>query len=291
MKDQQYIKQCDADFRARLYGVADSIAAEKRVKIVSLSGPTCSGKTTAAAMLAKRLSEDGRRVHIVSIDDFYYDRDYLHELSEKKGSDTIDYDSADTIDLAALSDVVSEAISGETVHCPIFDFKSGMRAGYRSLEAGADDIFIFEGIQAIYPEITSLFIPYGFVSVYIAPMTSLRDGDNVFAPHDIRLLRRLVRDSNFRNTGAEFTLHMWDSVRANEEKNIFPFAGDCIYKIDSTHEYELGILKPFLEKILSEIKDDSPQYIKAVTILGNISRTSPIDASLIGGESLYREFV
>lgn len=287
---RQYIEKCDADFKKRLYCIADSIAA-KGVKIVSLSGPTCSGKTTAATMFAKRLGADGRRVHIVSIDDFYYDRDHLDRMSKQKGSNTIDYDSVDTIDLEALRAFVSEAISGEEVHCPVFDFKLGMRSGYRCIDADTDDIFVFEGIQAIYPQITSLFIPYGFESIYIAPMTVLSDGDVRFEPNELRLLRRLVRDSNFRNTDAEFTLHMWDSVRQNEEKNIFPFVGDCAYKIDSTQPYELGILKPYLERILSCVEAYSPQYPKARQILDKIAHIQDVDASAVGEESLYKEFV
>ena len=294
MKDllsmQKIIEQCDADFNKRLFDIADAIAANK-VKIVSLSGPTCSGKTTAAAMLAERLGEDGRRVHIVSIDDFYYDREYLDRLSKKKGDGIVDYDSVDTIDLAALEVFVSEAISGVVVHCPVFDFKTGRRSGYRSIDADEGDIFIFEGIQAIYPRITALFEPHGFEGIYIAPMTALRNGDAYFEPNELRLLRRLVRDSNFRNTDAQFTLQMWDSVRQNEEKNIFPYVGNCDYKIDSTQPYELDILKPYLERILADVGEDSPQYAKASAILGKIAHIQGADSSAVGLGSLYKEFV
>ncbi len=290
MEIREYIRRCDREFASRLKGVADAVAKGKE-RVVCLSGPTCSGKTTAAKMLAERLNDDGKTVHIVSIDDFYFDRDYLHELSVEKGLDTIDYDSVDTIDLDALSEFVREVFCGEEIHCPVFDFKTGKRNGYRAVKASGEDLFIFEGIQAIYPQVTCLFEPIGYVSIYIAPLTSLEIEGEVIRPNEIRLLRRLVRDSNFRDADPEFTLHLWESVRANEEKNIFPYADSCRYKIDSTHAYEAGILRPFLENLLPRIPDGSKYKHKAKDILMQMSAAMPISASLIEDGSLYREFV
>ena len=232
MSIAELIKKCDEDFRKRLYSIADEIHTDG-VRLIGLSGPTCSGKTTAAHMLAERLSEYGKRVHIVSIDDFYYDREYLNELSRAKGLDTIDYDSVDTIDLVALEAFVEEMYSENVVHCPIFDFKTGTRSGSRSISADDDDLFVFEGIQAIYPQVTALFRSHGYASVYISPQSAIHiDGDS-FSPNEIRLLRRIVRDTNFRGANVEFTIGLWESVRQNEEKNIFPYVDTCTYKINS----------------------------------------------------------
>ncbi len=287
----EYIQKCDADFRARLFDIADSICKKGTVRIISLSGPTCSGKTTAANMLAGRLSQNGKKVNIVSIDDFYYDRDRLHELSMQKGDDRIDYDSVDTIDREELAAFVKEAFTCDTVHSPVFDFKTGVRIGHRSIKTSPDDVFIFEGIQAIYPEITELFEPYGFISVYICPQSSVEAGGKIFVPNELRLMRRIVRDYNFRNANAEFTMHLWESVRQNEEKNIFPYADACVYKIDSSKPYEIGVLKPYLEKILGVIPPDSPYYKASRQILEKISDIRPISSDLIGEDSLYKEFV
>ena len=290
MSIKELIRKCDGDFKQRLYSIADCIYNDK-VRLIGLSGPTCSGKTTAASMLAARLEAHSKRVHIVSIDDFYYDRDYLNALSAKKGLDTIDYDSVDTIDLSTLEDFVEQMYSSDEVRCPCFDFKTGTRSGYRKISATEDDLFIFEGIQAIYPEVTALFEPHGYVSVYIAPLSPLRVGKAEISPTDIRLLRRIVRDTNFRGTKAEFTLTLWKSVRQNEEKNIFPYKDQCTYKIDSTQEYELQILKPFLVNILSPIRESSEHYETARRILGQLADVSAADAALVGKDSLYREFV
>lgn len=290
MNIREYIKECDKEFERNLNIVADAIAKGKE-RVICLSGPTCSGKTTAASMLAKRLFSDGRKIHIISIDDFYLDRNVLHRLSQEKGLDGIDYDSVDTIDLDTLKSFVSEVFLGEEIHCPVFDFKKGIRTGYRTVRADDDDLFIFEGIQAIYPQVTELFMPIGYVSVYISPRRGLSVADEVIEPNEIRLMRRLVRDSNFRGATAEFTLHMWETVRENEEKNIFPYVDECKYFIDSTLDYELGVLRPYLERILPTVPENS-QYLKqARAILMSMAAVEPISSQLVGEDSLYREFV
>ena len=290
MNIREYIRDCDKNFSERLKGVADAIASGKD-RVICLCGPTCSGKTTAATMLSARLKDYGRDVHVISIDDFYYDRDYLNLLSERKGLDGIDYDSVDTIDLGALGEFVREVFCQEEIHCPVFDFKSGTRVGVRTVKAKETDLFIFEGIQAIYPQVTELFEPIGYVSVYIAPLRALSVNGDTVSPNRIRLLRRLVRDSNFRGANAEFTLKLWESVRANEEKNIFPFVESCNYKIDSTHDYELGILRPYLEGLLQNFPSDSKYSDKVKEILIQMSAVEPISSALIEGGSLYLEFV
>ncbi len=295
MNTREFIKKCDADFRERLYLVAREVVrsfeSDRRIRLVSLSGPTCSGKTTAAAMLAEYIESHGKRVHIISIDDFFYSREYLHTLALESGTDEIDYDSEKTIDLEEFERFTLEALSGESVHCPIYDFKKGERDGYREISSGKDDVFIFEGIQAIYPCVTELLYPHGYISLYIAPATPICCGTQTFLPDEIRLLRRIVRDAHKRGTAAEFTMQLWESVRRNEEKNIFPYADTCTYRIDSTHEYEIGVLKPYLEDALREVESESEHYREAKEILRRIENIAPISDKYIDENSLYREFV
>ncbi len=295
MNNREYIRKCDADFKERLTDIADEIVrsfdGERKIRLVSLSGPTCSGKTTAAGMLAEHIEKSGKHVHIISIDDFYYGREYLHQLSKIKGMDGLDYDSEETIDLIALKNFIEEALEAEEAHCPIYDFKKGSRVGYRCITSGENDVFVFEGIQAIYSNVTELLAPYGFISLYIAPLTPISHGENTFLPDEIRFMRRIVRDADKRNTPAEVTMHLWDNVRANEEKNIFPYASSCMYRIDSTHQYELGILKPHLESAFAKIDSSSEHYLTALAILEKMADIIPIYTELIEDGSLYREFV
>ena len=290
---REWIRECEDAFVKQLKGIAEEICKEDRVRLIRLSGPTCSGKTTVANMLIERFAEEGKRLHLVSIDDFYYDKEYLHARMETEGLTTIDYDSAKTIDLQALRSFTEEVFASEESHCPIFDFKAGTRVGYRSVQSGADDVFIFEGIQAVYPEVTDLFADCGHdsVGIFIAPRRDVRAGEYTFVPNELRLLRRLVRDYNFRGTEPEETLRLWGSVRDNEEHHIFPYVQDCKYQIDSTMSYELGVLKPYLVGILANVPAESPYFEIVRDILWKIQDIPSISSELILPNSLYKEFV
>ncbi len=289
----EWIDRCEKSFVTRLDEIARKICEDEKVRLIRLSGPTCSGKTTVANMLISRFAGFGKRLHLVSIDDFYYDKEILHAKAEKDTNAAIDYDSIETIDLEELKRFVREIFTLESSHCPIFDFKKGRRVGYRTLESKEKDVFVFEGIQAVYPEITDLFASLGHesVGIYISPESEIDIGGERFEPNEIRLLRRLVRDYNFRESSPDFTLRLWTGVRQNEEKNIFPYAADCKYHIDSTMAYEIGILKPYLRRILPIIPRENRYFKQAEDILKKIAHVEPISDSFISPDSLYKEFV
>lgn len=242
-------------------------------------------------MLIDMFARLGKRAHLVSIDDFYYSREVLLEKSREKGLDGLDYDSPDTIDCDKLGRFVQEIFESNEVHCPIFDFKSGDCTGYQTLSIDADDIVIFEGIQACYPVVKNMLSIHGSASIFIAPLRSVRVNGAEFAPNRLRLMRRLVRDFHFRSSSPEFTFSLWKSVRDNERKNIFPYAEQSDYCVNSAMPYEVGVLKPFLCEILALIEKDSEYFEKSKQILESIENVDPIDASLIRDEYLYREFV
>ena len=289
---EQWIDQCEKDFFRRLDDVAEQLCTSNR-RLIRLSGPTCSGKTTAAALLTDRFAKFGKQMHLISIDDFYYDKEILHATAIDHESGKVDYDSVKTIDLAALGRFIEDVFTKNQSRCPIFDFKEGRRVGYRMLESGKDDVFVFEGIQAVYPEVTNLIERAGHdsIGVYIAPRRTIEIGGESFAPNEIRLLRRLVRDYNFRGADPDFTFGLWMGVRANEEAHIFPYASDCACQIDSVMPYEIGVLKPYLERILPMVPTDSPNYSKSKAILDKIAKVEPISDQLIPKNSLYREFI
>ena len=289
----EWIARCDERLSAELCTIAEDICEDGRVKLIRLIGPTCSGKTTAANMLRERFLSGGKHLHIVSIDDFYFDTDRLREMSAKNGKDKVDYDSPETIDIDALGRFVTEIFTGDVSHCPIFDFNTGKRSGSREFRCGEEDIFLFEGIQALYPQVSKLFSEIGHpsVEIFIAPQSSLEIGGYIFEPNELRLMRRIVRDRNFRRTEAEFTFHLWQGVRENEEKYIFPFVESCKYSIDSTMPYEIGILKPYLKNALLALPQDSEYKEEAKAILKKIERVPSLSDSLISEGSLYKEFV
>ena len=290
-ESQKLIKDCDKSFFDRLTNIADIIFKSDDVKIICLSGPTCSGKTTVANILLNYLKQKNISGHLVSLDNFFYDREYLDELSLKKGLKTVDYDSVDTLDLKALKVFVKEIFTSSQVHCPLFNFQSGNREGYTTFDISDNDIFIFEGIQCVYPEILEILNDYRYSSIYVSPESSIEINGKTFVPNEIRLMRRIVRDSNFRGTSAEKTLKIWEGVRSNEEINIFPYVDSCEHRLDSTMPYEIGILTPYLKKVLGNISEKSPCFDVASKILNNISGIVPISDSFISEDSIYKEFV
>ena len=158
---QRFISQCEEDFDVKLR-LASREAISRGNKIITLSGPTCSGKTTTAALLVEEIESSGHNAVVISIDDFYKDN---LRVGISKGRD-VDFDSINTIDLAYFSFFIEELLAEKTVSIPVFDFKTGVRAGYREYTPHPEDIFIFEGIQAVYPEITSL-LGERYTSIFI----------------------------------------------------------------------------------------------------------------------------
>ena len=289
-----FVHSCDKSFYNRLCDVCEQIV-ENDLSVIGLTGPSCSGKTTMANILTGRLEKNGKQVHVISLDDFFYEVDVLHRMSD---DGEIDYDSPDTIDIETLTETVDAIFRYGEVQLPRFDFLTGKREKGEKICAGPDDRFIFEGIQVLYPEVSRLLSKYdSYKCIYIAPKSEICVGGRVFKPNHIRLLRRLVRDFNFRGASADFSLYLWESVRKNEEKNIFPHIDKCDYFIDSTLGYDINMLAPYLERILSMPHSgrgaiSEAEYRQAADkILAEISDVVPMEKSYLSDGSLYREFI
>lgn len=290
---KEVVRKNEADFESRLTSITKSVSEDISTRLITLSGPTCSGKTTTAKKLVDTFEACHKRVNIMSIDDFYFDQKRLIEISKAKGIDHVDYDSADTIDLKALDAFIDEILDDKKseVHCPVYDFVEKRRTHYKVLECTDNDFFVFEGIQALYPEVIELFDGRPFSSIFICAKSALDVDGTVFEPNEIRLLRRLVRDNHRRATSPELTLGMWKNVRHNEDVNIFPYADRCKYQIDSVFPHEISLLKPYLEKFLPSIANTSEYYDEAQKILAKISHIDAIPKDYIAENSLYHEFI
>lgn len=285
-----YVEEAELRFETALDSAVLDLLADGCERIITLSGPTCAGKTTAASKLVRELSERGKHVQVVSLDDFFYGRKILHEKARSKGLD-IDFDSPDAIDFEALSSAVSDILKGNSIRMPIFNFKKGERDGYRSFTPSKDDVFLFEGIQAIYPEVTALLDGHAYRSIYISVQSGIRQGDACFEPHTVRLARRLVRDYLFRGAGPDFTFFLWESVRQNEEKNILPYAHTANVMLDTTLPYEMSMLKPYLMPLLDQIGETDLYYHSAKKLRQQIEHVAEIDVSYLPEHSLYHEFL
>lgn len=290
--EKAYVEACDAAFDGKLEAVCEAVCQIEGLKLIGLSGPTCSGKTTTANKLIENLSRRGKTVHIISIDDFYYNRDFLTERAERMGLE-IDYDSIDTIDFEALRECVREIFTDEKTVVPRYDFKSGKRSGYIEYAYDDNDLFIFEGIQVVYPEVSSLFREHTYRSIYICVEEEIEINGVIFSPEDIRFMRRIVRDYNFRGAEPEFTYYLWESVRANEERNIYPYAADCDIHINSTMPYDVNMLLPYLLPLLEKIPAENKYSGEAKQLISRLmaANVQPISSAYIAPNSLYHEFL
>ncbi len=295
------VKASEVAFDAQLDEAAAAIVSdcvEHGVRILRLSGPTCAGKTTTAAKLTAVLEAAGRVVYPVSLDDFFYDRAVLLAMAEESESGELDYDSVKTLDLPTLSACVHALVETGRADIPVFDFISGDRVGSRELVVpdGVEPVFLFEGIQAVYPEVAALFdgIPQRSIFIHVLRPTTVYDdegNERIFEPDVIRLYRRLVRDEAKRGTCPDFTLELWRSVRANEIRSILPYADSCDYGIDSNMAFDIHMLAPHLRRIFREKPCDGPEVATAAEILDSLAGIEPIPDDCIADNSLYHEFI
>ncbi len=286
---KHFVELCDRDFERRIKAVCLEIAGKENLHFLGLTGPTCSGKTTTARLLTEVLAEKGHRVHVISLDDYYYDKEILLARTPEGGE--IDYDSEETIDLSLLEEKVLSLLDEKPTVLPRFDFHSGHRVDRPALTPEEGDVFLFEGIQLLYPGVQRILSGVPYLSIYIKPHTSICVGGETFDPEELRLLRRLVRDVRHRSAPPEFTLQLWPGVRRNEDVSIFPYVGACNYVIDSTMPYEVGMLKPYLEATLPTVPKDHPSKGKAEAILVSLSHVEPISSDYMLPNSLYKEFI
>lgn len=286
---KELLRASDAEFDARIDRAAEYVVA-KGAEFLCLSGPSCAGKTTTAIKLTARLAKHGIGATVVSLDDFFFDMDYLVEMSERKGI-ALDMDSADTIDLACFAKCLEGFVAHEPVEVPIFDFHTHRRSGYRTLTHKKGDLIIFEGIQAIYPEVTALIKPCGMASIFACPDQPITVGEQIFDPNIYRFYRRIVRDAQYRSADANRTLEIWRGVRNNEDAHIFPLRDQFEHVVDTSMGYDLHVLTPYLRELLSKVSEDSRFYLRALDILNRTASIQPISAEYLTPDSLYREFI
>ena len=289
--DQSFIEECDRVLDGHFESAVKHLCHNSEgIRVMGLTGPTCSGKTTAAKKLLHRFHENEKRVVTVSLDDFFKDCFSREELADARVED-LDFDSPDTLDTELLAAFVDEIFSNGRAEKPIFDFVSGERSRYEEIVCGENDVILFEGIQVLYPAVLSVIEGHGGRIMGVRPESGIEVGGEKFEPDFIRLCRRLVRDSNFRGASPDFTLSLWDSVRRNEEANIFPHFHRCSVIVDTTLSYEMNVLAPYLRKILPEIERESKHYKVSREILELIDHLTGIESFVISEDSLYKEFV
>lgn len=286
MEHFEYAKQCEKMYESGLESVVEKINSNKNILLIFVSGPSCSGKTTTTRKLCEALKKSGRTAHTVSLDDFYLNTEDapVDENGEK------DFETLYSLDLEFLFDFLERLCAGKPVYAPRFDFvKKGRDNTYTKIDMEDGDVCIIEGLHALNPIITLQHTDNDKVfRLYLEPQNNEKYG--IISP-DVRLIRRLVRDYNYRGADAEGTLDMWKSVRNGEEKWIYPFKNTADAEIRTGFEYETGVLKQQAFEVLAQVKKDSEHYEKAKELLSKIEKAEEISHEAVPENSLLREFI
>lgn len=269
--------------------IAEQIAARPGVKLVLLAGPSSSGKTTSCKRLSIQLAVNGLKPLQISLDDYFVDR----ERTPKDENGEYDYESIYALDLQKINDQFNALFRGEEVELPKYDFQSGKskKSGQR-LKMNDNNVLVVEGIHALNPELTAQISNEQIFRVYASALTTiLLDNHNYIPTTDNRLLRRIIRDYKYRGVSAQDTIHRWPSVRAGENKWIFPFQENADAMLNTAMLYELAVLKMQAEPLLEQVPENCDEYAEAYRLLKFLKYFKGIPFNNLPPTSLLREFL
>jgi uridine kinase len=288
----ELIKIAEAFHENKLAQVAGCVAEanrERGVRLVLISGPSSSGKTTFAKRLGVQLRVLGLNPVLISLDDYFVDR----EKTPRDENGEYDYEALEAIDLEQFNDHLKRLERGESVDIPRYDFISGTRQWHDNpLQLDERSVLIVEGIHGLNPALTPGVPESRKFKIYVSCFTSVAlDNVSRIATSDNRLLRRLTRDYRTRGNDALSTLARWESVRRGEEKHIFPYQENADVMFNSSLFYEISVLRRFAEPILREVPDTVPEYGEAKRMFKFLDNFIPISPEEIPPTSLLREFI
>ena len=273
----------------KLAKIAEDIAQRKGVKLVLLAGPSSSGKTTSCKRLSIQLAVNGLKPLQISLDDYFVDRD----KTPKDENGEYDFESIYALNLDLLNDQFNALFRGEEVDLPKYDFPSGksIKNG-KKLKLEPNNVLVVEGIHALNPELTAHIPEEQIYRVYASALTTiLLDNHNYIPTTDNRLLRRIIRDYKYRGVSAQETIHRWPSVRAGENKWIFPFQENADAMLNTAMLYELSVLKMQAEPLLQQVPENCEEYAEAYRLLKFLKYFKGIPYNNLPPTSLLREFL
>ena len=273
----------------KLLSIAEQIVLNKEdYKIILLSGPSSSGKTTSAMKLSLYLKSLGLNPTHLSLDD------YFHERAETPlGEDgKPDFESITAVDIKLFDSQISKLLKGTKVVVPTFNFIDGKKEYKRTVQLKENDILIIEGLHALNEELLTNIPKKKKFKIYVSPLTYLNiDNDNRISMTDLRLLRRMVRDNRTRGYSPSVTLGTWMKVRSGEEKHVFLYQDNADALFNTSLAYELSVLKTYAEPLLFSIKEDDPEYQTAQRLIELLKFVLPIPSESVPKTSILREFI
>ena len=288
-KIEEYILLDEALHEKKIGLIADDIAKNNNIKLVAIAGPSSSGKTTFAKRLALQLRLNGKKPVTMSVDNYFVER----EQTPKDEDGKYDFESIKAIDTELLNRNLLKLLNGEEIEAPTFNFHTGHKEYLgNTMKLGPDEILIMEGIHCLNDDLTYLVPRNKKYKIYISALTVLNiDYYNRISTTDTRLIRRIVRDYQFRGYQAEHTLEMWPSVNRGENNNIYKFQEEADTMFNSSLIYELSVLKKYAVPMLQKIDNKSELYSEAKRIISMLSYFEDIPDDNVPSHSLLREFI
>lgn len=269
--------------------IADRIASQKQVKMVLIAGPSSSGKTTFARRLGLQLRLNGMKPVTISVDNYFVERD----LNPKDELGNYDFECIEALDTKLFNEHLVKLLNGEEIQVPKFDFTIGSKKyDGETMKLAEDEILVIEGIHCLNDKLTNSIPKSQKYKIYISALTVLNmDYYNRIATTDTRLIRRIVRDHQYRGYSASHTIKMWYSVNRGEEKYIYPYQEEADSMFNSSLIYELGVLKDYALPLLKEIQNTEPEYAEATRLIRLLTYFESIPTEDIPRTSLIREFI
>lgn len=288
-KIKEYILLDEALHEKKLAKIADDIVNRGKVKVILIAGPSSSGKTTFAHRLGIQLRLNGLKPVTLSVDNYFVERDQ----NPKDENGEYDFECIEAIDTKLFNEHLVKLLNGEEIDVPTFDFEVGTkRYNGEKMRLKDDQILVIEGIHCLNDKLTPLIPNDQKYKIYISCLTVLNlDYNNRISTTDSRLIRRIVRDSQFRGYKALHTLKMWESVNRGEFNNIFPYQEQADSMFNSSLIYELAVLKEYALPLLKEIKSDVPEYSEAKKLISMLEYFESVPAEYVPQNSLLREFL
>ena len=269
--------------------LADAVVNRPNARLITIAGPSSSGKTTFSKKLSLQLKTLGLTPVTISVDDYFIDR-----AKTPRGADgQPDYECLEALNIDALNQNLLDLINGRQTHLLHYDFMTGLSSvRSEAVQLRSDEILVIEGIHCLNDALTPAISADKKFKIYISALTPINiDNNNRLSTTDNRLLRRMIRDNKYRGHSAKTTLSMWPNVRAGEEKHIFPYQNTADGYFNSALNYEMAILKPYAEPLLRQIKPSDAEYAEAIRLLRLLSYFLASDDDAVPTNSLIREFI
>ncbi len=269
--------------------ICEKVNSDVEKKIVMIAGPSGSGKTTTANKIKEKLENMGHKAYTVSLDDFYKNKGE----GPMNPDGTYDFESVEALDVELIHKCFRELIEQSESELPVFDFMTGRRSEKTNrIRLEKDDVIIVEGLHALNPKISAALPRENLFEIYISVASRFYDGDEILlGKRNLRFIRRMVRDFQFRNSPVENTYSLWPQVMAGEDKYLFPYKDNADMIFNTTHAYEPCVFKNIATELLCGVDKESKNYENAQMLISALSRFPAIDESFVPEDSLLREFL